>query len=142
MADCISLLPNLSFNSGFHFFGGKIKANLSIHKNDTVDLTQVDCNVITPFKTDLKFKHKANISSNRINYTFEGLISQNESYQDLYQEWHGIALEPTGVHASVDFKVNNTSFSISVMPNENISIIPDIIASLETNKILNIIFYL
>ena len=139
MADCISLLPNLSFNSGFHFFGGKIKANLSIHKNDTVDLTQVDCNVITPFKTDLKFKHKANISSNRIDYTFEGLISQNESYQDLYQQWHGIALEPTGVHASVDFKVNNTSFSISVMPNSNLSVIPDIISSLETNKILNII---
>jgi len=134
MADCISLLPSLNFNSGFHFFGGKIKANLSIHKNNTVNLTQVDCNIMTPFKTDLKFKHKENISSNRINYAFEGLINQNETYQDLYQEWHGIALEPKGVHASVDFTVNNTSFSISVMPNENLSIIPDVIASLETKK--------
>ena len=111
----------------------------SVHKNDKVNLTQVDCNVITPFKTDLKFKHKANISSNRIDYAFEGLINQNETYQDLYQEWHGIALEPTGVHACVDFKVNNSSFSINVMPNDNLSIIPDVIASFETNKILNFI---
>ena len=108
----------------------RIEAKLSMHSNNMVNLTDVNCNIITPFKNDLKFKDKANISSNRINYTFEGLINQNETYQDLYQEWHGIALDPKGIHASIDFKVNNTSFSINVIPNENFSIITDVTASL------------
>ena len=47
--------------------------------------------------------------------------SLHETYQDLYQEWHGIALDPKGIHGSIDFKVNNTSFSINVIPNENFS---------------------
>ena len=139
MADCIALLPSLSFISNNHFVGGKIKANLSIHKNNKFNISNLNKKIITPFETDLSFQHEINISSNRLNYIFEGTINQNTTYQDLYQEWHGIALKPSGLHAKVKFNVNDTDFSINVMPNENFTIIPNIIGSLEEKKIINII---
>ena len=48
-------------------------------------------------------------------------------------------LEPNCVHAKLNFNVNGTSFSTNVMPKNNFAIIPDIIGSLENDKIINVI---
>ena len=139
MVDCICLYPNINFNQDIHYTGGSIEANLSIHKNGNFKLTDIKHEVITPFKTDLKFSSESKFSSNRINYIYKGLITQKESYQDLYQEWHGITLEPSGVHAKLNFNINGTPFSTNLIPKNNFAIIPDIIGSLENDKIINVI---
>ena len=138
MIDCIALLPNLNFTHDIHYTGGSIEANLSIHKNENFKITDIKHEIIAPFNTDLKFSNENKLASNRINYFYKGLINQQESYQDLYQEWHGIALEPNCVHAKLNFNVNGTSFSTNVMPKNNFAIIPDIIGSLENDKIINL----
>ena len=139
MVDCIALLPDLNFTHDIHYTGGNIEANLSIHKNENFKITDIKHEIIAPFNTDLKFSNENKLASNRINYFYKGLINQKESYQDLYQEWHGIALEPNCVHAKLNFNVNDTSFSTNVMPKNNFAIIPDIIGSLENDKIINVI---
>ena len=53
-------------------------------------ITDIKHEIIAPFNTDLKFSNENKLASNRINYFYKGLINQKESYQDLYQEWHGI----------------------------------------------------
>ena len=139
MVDCIALLPELNFTHDIHYTGGNIEANLSIHKNENFKITDIKHEIIAPFNTDLKFSNENKLASKRINYIYKGLVTQKESYQDLYQEWHGINLEPSGVHAKLNFNINGTPFSTNVIPKNNFAIIPDIIGSLENDKIINVI---